>query len=106
MGRHPDDSWINLESDFRRLSEIGKVDDDGLQELAEAIVVQAVDDLRDTTRWLRRHPDVHDYDKRDIEKLNHEVKEFFRSDWFTMIVDVVNVGDGSRVIEYIQRSAG
>lgn len=103
MGRHPEKT-CDVGKDFKRLSEMDYVDNDLLQGLVEGIVTRAVEDLQLTTKWLREHKNVPDYDetKTRVKKLDHEVKEFFRSDWFTMLVDVVNVGDGSNVIKRIQ----
>lgn len=55
----------------------------GYEELANAIILQAVKDYRDAVERLRYTPDDKSaqYDKRSIER-------FFRSEWFSILSDL------------------
>lgn len=55
----------------------------GYEELANAIILQAVKDYRDALERLRYTPDDKSaqHDKRSIER-------FFRSEWFSILTDL------------------
>ena len=71
------------------------------ENLANAIILQAVKDYRQALRYLKRHPHTQDLDSAEamhdmrkralrsmiIRKENErdEIEQFFRSDWFEVI---------------------
>ena len=56
---------------------------DGYEELANAIILQAVKDYRAAHRRLKRYPD-----SAKAKKLAAEVEAFFHSTWYTQLTDV------------------
>lgn len=74
---------------------------DPFEELSQAIIVQAVQDYKESIRFLKRHPHTPDLDteeskkdKRkvallnkiiDYEGLRDDVERFFHSDWFVFL---------------------
>ncbi len=50
------------------------------EDLANAIILQAVEDYRDACEALRRRPDL-----RFQEKRKRSLEQFFRSRWFHML---------------------
>ena len=101
MGRVSDESCIILEPGFKRISETGKVDDDGVIYLASAVLRQACYDLKMSCSWLKQHPFTDTQQSRDIEKLRREVEWFFRSRWFKQFVDC----DGNQLINMLRGQA-
>lgn len=95
-----DESCIVLEPGFKRISETGIVDDDGVINLAGAVLRQACFDLKYSCSWLRKHPFDHTQQRKDVEKLKKETEWFFRSRWFSMIVDY----DGNKLINMLRRA--
>ena len=53
------------------------------EELANAIVLQAVKDYRDALKMLAQHP----FNKKALG-VKEEVERFFRSDWFFILTEV------------------
>lgn len=80
---------------------VRNIDDEGIDNLKEAIVMQAVKDYRKALYEVRkaRLP----RSKREIlRRICHECESFFRSDWFSQLTS--GEIDGERVIEEIRRS--
>ena len=55
----------------------------GWDDLAEAIILRAVEDYRHTNNRLRVKPE----DDR-LQKRKEEIEEFFRSSWFQVLTDL------------------
>ena len=90
---------------------------DPYEVLANAIIMQAVDDYREAKRFLNRHPELSNpvklarmdkerrskllAEKRNSEGTIREVERFFRSGWF----DVLSKADGVELLSKIQRES-
>ena len=99
MAKEVDESCIILEPGFKRISERGGVvDEDGVINLASAVVKQAIWDFKVTLKWLKAHPFDDSRQRREIEKLHKETQWFFRSRWFAHIVDC----DGNKLIKTLR----
>ncbi len=57
--------------------------DDRYEDLANAIVLQAVKDYRDSSKRLKKYPNK-DTDLFTIQ----EVEQFFRSDWYSTLTTI------------------
>ena len=66
---------------------------DGWSELAEAIILQAVEDYRDTNKQLLKKPK----DSTLISQ-KEELEEFFLSPWFAVLTDL----NGRRLLHRLQ----
>ena len=64
------------------------------EKLAQAIILQAVEDYRKCRRLVRRKPG-----QVDAQKMIREVEYFFRSDWYKQLSDT----DGNQIIELLRR---
>ena len=64
------------------------------EKLAQAIILQAVEDYRKCRRLVRRKPG-----QVDAQKMIREVEYFFRSDWYKQLSDT----DGNQIIEQLRR---
>ena len=64
------------------------------EKLAQAIILQAVEDYRKCRRLVRRKPG-----QVDAQKMIREVEYFFRSDWYKQLSDT----DGKQIIELLRR---
>ena len=64
------------------------------QDLANAIILQAVDDYRKCRRLVRRKPD-----QTEAQAMIREIEQFFRSRWFCQLADV----DGIKIIEELKK---
>lgn len=98
MGRVADESFIILEPGFKRISETGKVDDDGVIYLAQAVLQQACYDLKASSRWLKDHALDGGKKKEEVIKLRQEVERFFRGRWFKQFVDC----DGGKIVAMLR----
>lgn len=67
---------------------------DPYQELANAIVLQAVTDYRSALRKLKRNPHNH-LAQAEIDS----IEQFFRSEWYTMLTSV----DGEMLISKLKQ---
>ena len=67
---------------------------EGYQELANAVVMQAVKDWRAAVRTLKKRS-RHEKAK----KLKAECERFFKSDWFKALTDV----DGNMILRKLKR---
>jgi len=67
---------------------------DGWEELAQAVIVQAVEDYRRALKGLNRNP----VNPR-LLKRKQECDQFFRSEWFTVLTDA----DPEKIIHWMQR---
>ena len=65
----------------------------GWDDLAEAIILRAVEDYRHTNSRLRAKPE----DDR-LQKRKEEIEEFFRSSWFQVLTDL----NGRQLLHQIQ----
>ena len=82
-----DESCITLEPGFKRISERGGVvDDDGIINLASAVLKQAVLDFKSSVKWLNEHPDDDSRQRKSVEKMRKETGRFFRSNWFSHLI--------------------
>ena len=70
---------------------------DGYSELANAIVMQAVKDWRDSVRKLKKRPR---YDP--AKQMRDECERFFRSEWFEQLTDV----DGRVILRKLKQEEG
>ena len=68
-------------------------DIDPYKELANAIILQAVEDYR---KWTKEYYSSHD--DRKLRKSLIELKEFFRSEWFAILTDL----DGEQLLERLK----
>ena len=66
---------------------------DGWEDLAEAIILKAVEDYRHTNNRLRKTPD----DPR-LQNQKAEIEEFFLSAWFRVLTDL----NGKRLLHRLQ----
>ena len=66
------------------------------EDLANAIILKAVDDYRLASRRIRNVPD----DEKSRKRIR-EVEQFFRSQWFRQLSDV----DGSTILYNLRREA-
>ncbi len=64
-------------------------DTDPYKELANAIILQAVEDYR---KWAKEYSDSRD--DRKLRKNLVELKEFFRSEWFSILTNL----DGEQLL--------
>jgi len=64
------------------------------EKLAQAIILQAVEDYRKCRRLVRRKPG-----QVEAQKMIREVEAFFRSRWFMQLSDT----DGNQIIELLRR---
>ncbi len=63
------------------------------EDLAQAIIMQAVTDYRKARRRVRHFPD-----QKGAQATIREVERFFRSDWFAQLTDV----DGEMLIKRLR----
>ena len=70
---------------------------DPYENLANAIVLQAVKDWRSAVRTLKKRPR---YDP--AKQMKEECERFFRSDWFEQLTGV----DGSVILRKLKQEAG
>jgi len=68
-------------------------DIDPYKELANAIILQAVEDYR---KWTKEYSGSHD--DRKLRKCLVELKEFFRSEWFSLLTDL----DGEQILSRLK----
>lgn len=66
------------------------------ENLANAIILRAVEDWRDADRRLRRKPQ-----NRESRALKEETEEFFLSDWFSVLSKL----DGETLLRRLQEEA-
>ena len=66
----------------------------GWEALAQAIILQAVEDYRKCRRLVRRKPG-----QTEAQKMIREVEAFFRSRWFCQLSDA----DGSMILEQLKK---
>ena len=64
------------------------------EKLAQAIILQAVEDYRKCRRLVRRKPN-----QVEAQKMIREVEYFFRSRWYKQLSDT----DGNKIIEMLRR---
>ena len=64
------------------------------ENLAQAIILQAVEDYRKCRRLVRRKPNQF-----EAQKMIREVEAFFRSKWFKQLSDV----DGNIILEQLKQ---
>ena len=64
------------------------------EDLANAIILQAVDDYRKCRRLVRRKPD-----QKEAQAMIREIEQFFRSHWFCQLADV----DGIKILEQLKK---
>lgn len=63
------------------------------ENLAHAIILQAVRDYRDVRKILKKYP------KHELSlKMQEEIEEFFLSDWFTVLTQL----DGETLLEKLR----
>ncbi len=67
---------------------------DPYENLANAIVLQAVKDYRDAKKKLRKHPN-----SEDAKKMINDVIRFLLSDWIIALTTV----DGSLILKKLER---
>lgn len=67
------------------------------ENLANAIILQAVKDYRQALKALSRNPR-----SRDSASVKNEVERFFRSQWFSALTSV----DGNMLIRKLREEAG
>lgn len=70
---------------------------DRYEQLANAIILQAVRDYRDALKNLRKHPQ-----SRESLDTKEEAERFFRSQWYRILTAV----NGEMLIERLQEEAG
>ena len=70
---------------------------DGYEELANAIVMQAVKDWRKAVRTLKKRPRYE-----AAKQMRDECERFFRSEWFEELTSV----DGSVILRKLKQEAG
>ena len=64
------------------------------EDLAQAVILQAVEDYRRARRRVRRFPD-----QKGAQATIREVGRFFRSRWFAQLADV----DGEAILKRLRR---
>ena len=64
------------------------------EKLAQAIILQAVEDYRKCRRLVRRKPN-----QVEAQKMIREVEAFFRSRWFMQLSDA----DGTMILEALKK---
>lgn len=64
------------------------------EKLAQAIILQAVEDYRKCRRLVRRKPN-----QIEAQKMIREVEAFFRSRWFMQLSDA----DGTMILEQLKK---
>lgn len=70
---------------------------DGYEELANAIVLQAVKDWRKAVKTLKKRPRY-----AAAKQMKEECERFFRSEWFEELTSV----DGSVILRKLKQEAG
>jgi len=70
---------------------------DGYEELANAIVLQAVKDWRKAVKTLKKRPRYE-----AAKQMRDECERFFRSEWFEELTSV----DGSVILRKLKQEAG
>ncbi len=70
---------------------------DGYEELANAIVMQAVKDWRKAVKTLKKRPRYE-----AAKQMRDECERFFRSEWFEELTSV----DGSVILRKLKQEAG
>ena len=70
---------------------------DGYEELANAIVLQAVKDWRKAVKTLKKRPRYE-----TAKQMRDECERFFRSEWFEELTSV----DGSVILRKLKQEAG
>lgn len=96
-----DESCIVLEPGFKRLNEMGPLDDDVAIVLASEMVKFAMQDLTMASRKLRYHPYMKKERRVAFQKLLKDAEDFFRSKWFAMIVDH-DACDPEKLIKFLR----
>ena len=66
------------------------------EDLANAVVLKAVEDYRKIRKQLREDPD-----QALLQKKIRELERFFRSPWFSILCDI----DGSTILYNLRREA-
>jgi len=64
------------------------------ENLANAIILQAVEDYRKCRRRVRRWPD-----QKEAQAMIREIEKFFHSRWFCQLADV----DGIKILEQLKK---
>ena len=67
---------------------------DNWEKLAQAVILQAVEDYRKCRRLVRRKPG-----QVEAQKMIREIEQFFRSRWFYQLSDA----DGNMILEHLKR---
>ena len=64
------------------------------EDLANAIILQAVEDYRKARKVLKKYPD-----NKEANDMIRDTESFFRSDWYCMLTDI----DGDKLKETLRR---
>ena len=64
------------------------------EDLANAIILKAVDDYRRCRRLVRQKPDL-----KEAQKMIREVEQFFCSRWFCQLADL----DGPQILDRLKK---
>ena len=73
---------------------------DPYEELANAIIMQAVKDFQPAYKKLKRHPD-----DEEAQNTVREVTKFFCSDWFSVLTDLDGPQLLTRIMHEIDKEA-
>ena len=73
------------------------------ENLANAIVIQAVKDYRDQILWLKAHGPLDEDDEKDADYIDaiaekESIERFFLGGWFSMLTDL----DGKVLLEKLK----
>ncbi len=74
--KHRNKYWLSEQKPVHRCQ-------DGWEDLAQAVVLQAVQDYRKALEGLKRYPE-----NKELLKRKRECERFFRSDWFGVLTEV------------------
>ena len=69
----------------------------GYEDLANAIIIQAVEDYRCALRNLTKHPE-----DSGLLEVKDKLEEFFNSDWYAVLTDV----EGSYLMQKVREEEG
>lgn len=78
----------------RLTGEQSRVEIENWEALANAIILQAVEDYRKARSRVRMMPD-----QKEAQRRIREVERFFESEWFHRLADT----DGKRILEYLKK---